>query len=157
MLCDLVTRHHCLFVDRVSDWQEAIRLSCRPLEENGFVDASYAQLIIDCVEHYGPYIVIMPNVCLAHTQEHAGGVYKTGMAFLHLREPVVFQGPDGSHPVQLVFSLSACDPEKHLQNLVTLSDMLSIDGLAQALAQAACEEDLLRIQETYLDPLHRFS
>lgn len=151
MLRGLVQQHRCQFADRVSDWQEAIRLSCRPLEAGGFVAPSYAQQIIDCVNHYGPYIVIMPNVCLAHSQENAEGVYKTGMAFLHLREPVLFEGHNGPQPVQLIFALSACDPEKHLQNIVAVSELLSIDGMAEHLAAATCEADLLRLQETYLD------
>lgn len=156
MLRAFVESHHCLFADRVSDWREAIRLSCRPLEEDGSVEPSYAQLIIDCVERYGPYIIIMPNVCLAHSQENAEGVHKTGISFLHLQEPVLFQGSDGPQPVQLVFALSACDPEKHLQNVVALSDLLSIPGMAEKLAEAGCEADLLRLQETYLDCFHRF-
>lgn len=156
MLRALVECHHCLFADRVSDWREAIRLSCQPLEQDGSVDPSYAQLIIDCVEHYGPYIVIMPNVCLAHSQEHAEGVHKTAMAFLHLSEPVIFDSNEGPLPVQLIFALSACDPEKHLQNIVSLSDMLSIDGMPEKLAQATCEEDLLRLQADYLDSFQSF-
>lgn len=156
MLRTLVERHHCLFADRVSDWREAIRLSCRPLEQDGSVDPSYAQMIIDCVEHYGPYIVIMPNVCLAHSQEHAQGIHKTDMALLRLQEPVVFDSNEGPKPVQLIFSLSACNPEKHLQHLVTLGDLLSIDGMPEKLAEATCAQDLLHLQETYLDCFHQF-
>lgn len=156
MLRALVQQHRCQFAGRVSDWQEAIRLSCRPLEADGSVAPSYAQQIIDCVNRYGPYIVIMPNVCLAHSQESAEGVYKTGMAFLHLEEPVLFQGHDGPQPVQLIFALCACDPEKHLQNIVALSELLSIDGMVDRLTEAACEADLLRIQETCLDGLSSF-
>lgn len=156
MLRTLVERHHCLFAHQVTDWREAIRLSCRPLEQDGSVEPSYAQMIIDCVEHYGPYIVIMPNICLAHSQEHAEGIHKTDMALLHLKEPVVFPSREGPKPVQLIFSLSASSPEKHLQRLVTLGDLLSIDHMPQKLAEARCSEDLLQLQETYLDHFHRF-
>ena len=70
MLRTMVEQHHCKFMDRVPNWQEAIRQSCGLLEADGCVDASYAELIIDCVRRYGPYIIIIPNVCLAHSQEH---------------------------------------------------------------------------------------
>lgn len=152
MLRHFVQDHHCLFVDRAADWQEAIRLSCRPLEEDGSVETSYADLIIDCVNRYGPYVVIMPNVCLAHSQEHAEGVNKTAISFLRIREPVVFTGGvEEPQPVQLIFALSACDPEQHLQNVIALSNLLSIEGMTDRLAAANCEDDLIRLQETYLD------
>lgn len=156
MLRSLVARNHCLFLPQASSWQEAIRLSCGPLEASGSVDSSYAQLIIDCVERYGPYIIIMPNVCLAHSQEHAQGIRKTDLAFLHLDQPVLFQGEEGPMPVQLIFALSACTPEQHLQTLVTLSDLLAIPGVPERLAQASCPQDLLAIQEEYLDRFQRF-
>ena len=152
MLRTIVEQHHCKFMDRVPNWQEAIRQSCGLLEADGCVDASYAELIIDCVRRYGPYIIIIPNVCLAHSQEHAGGVKKTGLSFLHLAEPVDFSLADGeSHPAQLIFALSAVNPEQHLQHVVALSDLLSIRGMPEHLAAATCEEDLLRLQERYLD------
>ena len=152
MLRSLVEKHHCKFMESVPDWQEAIRAGCRLLEADGCVDESYAELIIDCVHRYGPYIIIIPNVCLAHSQEHAGGVRKTGLSFLHLEKPVDFSLTEGeSHPAQLIFALSAVTPEQHLQHVVALSDLLSIRGMPEHLAAATCEADLLRLQERYLD------
>ena len=57
---------HYLFVDKVDTWEEAIRMSCKPLEKDGTIEPSYAELIIECVQKYGPYIVLFPNYAIPH-------------------------------------------------------------------------------------------
>ena len=71
MLREFVESKHYKFAREASSWQEAIRMSCESLEEDGVIDKNYAQDIIDCVTKYGPYIVIMPEVAMPHSQEGA--------------------------------------------------------------------------------------
>ena len=100
MLRDFVESRHYKFAQSASDWREAIRMSCESLEADGTVDETYKEEIIACLEKYGPYIVIMPNVALPHSQEGAKGVNKTAIGFMKLEEPISFEEGDSQKEAQ---------------------------------------------------------
>lgn len=151
MLKKFVDKKHYLFIDKVETWQEAVKLSCKPMEDDGTVDESYAQSIIDCITKYGPYIIIMPNVAMPHSQENAKGVNKTAISFMKVEEPVHFDLNDQDMDAQLFFTLASCDSEQHLENMRELSEMLMDEDLVKELTEATTPEDLLAIQKKYLD------
>ena len=82
MLKEFVEKKHCKFAQSAKDWRDAIRMSCEVLEADGTVEENYKEDIIRCVEEYGPYIVIMPDVAMPHSQECAKGVHKTAIALI---------------------------------------------------------------------------
>lgn len=152
MLREFVEKKHYLFAKEAKDWQEAIRMSCKSLEADGTVGTGYAQEIIDCVEKYGPYIVIMPKVAIPHSQEGGMAVYKTAIGFMRLEKPVSFDPEDPEKDAQLFFTLASCDPNQHLDNMMRFSEMMIKEDVVEALLGASGPEDLLAIQEKYLDP-----
>lgn len=151
MLREFVEQNHCKFVDRVDSWEEAIRLSCKNLEMDGTVEANYADDIIECVKKYGPYIVLMPNVAMPHSQEGASGVNKTAIGFMKVEEPVKFDSVDEEKDARLFFTLASCNSEQHLNNMKKLSEMLMNEELIEELLKAKTPEDLLVLQAKYLD------
>lgn len=150
MLREFVEKKHCKFAEEAKNWQDAIRMSCETLEADGTVEANYKEDIIACVEKYGPYIVIMPNVALPHSQEGAVGVNKTAISFMKLNKPVSFDSEDPEKDARLFFTLASCNPEQHLNNMMKLSDLLMNDDVVAALLEANTEADLLDIEEKYL-------
>lgn len=151
MLREFVENKHYKFAQEASDWQEAIRMSCESLEADGTVEANYKEDIIACVTKHGPYIVIMPNVAMPHSQEGAKGVNKTAIAFMKLEKPVSFEEGNPEKEAQLFFTLASCNPEQHLNNMMRLSEMLMNEDVVKALEKAQTPEDLLKIQKEYLD------
>ena len=151
MLREFVEKKHYLFAKEAKDWEDAIIMSCRSLESDGTVEPAYAHEIVECVRKYGPYIVLMPNVAMPHSQEGAAGVNKTAIGFMKLEKPVSFDPDDPEKDAQLFFTLASCDPDQHLNNMVRLSELLSNEEVVAELLKATCPEDLLKIQETYLD------
>lgn len=149
MLKEFVEAKHYKFAEEANDWQEAIRMSCESLEADGTVEKNYKEDIIACVEKYGPYIVIMPNVAMPHSQECAKGVNKTAIAFMKLNKPVSFDENDPEKEAQLFFTLASCNPEQHMDNMVRLSEMLMNEELVVELAKANTPEDLLALSKKY--------
>lgn len=149
MLKEFVEKKHYRFVDHIDTWEDAIRESCKSLEADGTVDPSYADLIIDCVKKYGPYIVIMPNVAMPHSTENADGVHKTAIGFMKVEDPVSFDDSDPDKKAQLFFTLAACDGTEHLKNMQNLVGLLSNEELVAELANAKSADDLLRLSEKY--------
>ena len=151
MLREFVEKKHYKFAAGAETWQEAVRMSCESLEADGTVNAQYAEEIIRCVEKYGPYIIIMPDVAMPHSQEGSANVNKTAIGFMKLEKPVSFDPGDPEKDATLFFTLAASDSDQHMANMVRLSEMLMTDGVAEALKAARIPEDLLTIQEKYLD------
>ena len=151
MLRQFVEKKHYKFAKEAKDWKEAIKMSCESLEEDGTIEGNYKEDIIACVEKYGPYIVIMPNVAMPHSQEGAQGVHKTSIGFMKLEKPVSFEEGNPEKDVQLFFTLASCDSEQHLINMSNLAELLSNEDVIKALMEANSSEDLLKIQEQYLD------
>lgn len=151
MLREFVEQKHYKFAAEAPDWKEAIRMSCESLEADGTIEANYKEDIVACVEKYGPYIVLMPNIAMPHSQEGAEGVHKTSIGFMKLDKPVSFDPEDPEKDAQLFFTLASCNPDQHLQNLMKLSKMLMNEDVVKALVKAKSPEDLLQIQEQYLD------
>ena len=151
MLREFVEKKHYKFAREAGDWREAIRMSCETLEADGTVEANYKEDIIACVEKYGPYIVIMPDVAMPHSQECAEGVHDTAIGFMKLEQPVSFDENDPEKDARLFFTLASCNPDQHLANMTKLSELLMNEDVVAALLEAGSPEDLLKIQEIYLD------
>jgi len=150
MLKEFVEKKHCKFAEEAKTWQDAIRMSCEPLEADGTIEANYKEDIIACVEKYGPYIVIIPDVAIPHSQEGATGVNKTAISFMKLNKSVSFDPEDREKDARLFFTIASCNPDQHLNNMMKLSDMLSNEELVAALLEANTEADLLEIDKRYL-------
>ena len=151
MLREFVELKHYKFAEEAADWREAIRMSCESLEADGTVEGNYKEDIIECVEKYGPYIVIMPEVAMPHSQEGARGVHKTAIAFMKLEKPVSFDPEDPDKDARLFFTLASCNPDQHLQNMTKLSELLMNETVVQKLLEAKTPEDLIAIQENYIE------
>lgn len=151
MLRDLVEKKHYKFAKNAKNWQEAIRMSCESLEADGTVEPNYKEEIIKFVGGHGPYIVIMPNVAMPHSQENVEGVNRTDMAFMKLDEPVSFEEGNPDMDVQLFFTLASNDHSQHLDNMHKVVELLMNEGIIPALIEAQSPEDLIKIQETMLD------
>lgn len=145
MLREFVEKKHYKFAESAPSWQEAIRMSCEPLVADGTVEKEYAEDIIECITKYGPYIVIMPNIAMPHSQEYAEGVHKTAISFMKLEKPVSFEEGNPELDAKLFFTLASCDSEQHLSNMQRLSNLMMNEEAIAALLEAKTEEDLLAI------------
>lgn len=148
MLKEFVESNHYKFAEEASDWEEAVRMSCESLEADGTVETNYKEDIIECIKKYGPYIVIMPQVAMPHSQECAKGVHKTAIAFMKLKKPVSFEPGNPEMDASLFFTLASCNPDQHLENMTKLSELLMNEKAVAALLEAETPEDLIKIQET---------
>lgn len=147
VLQDIVEKKHYRFVDEEMTWQEGVRQSCLSLVEDGSVDADYYKQIVACVEKYGPYVVFDHYVAMPHSQENAEGVHKTAIGFMVNKQIVDFGEDDGEKKVaKLFFTLAACDPDEHMNNIEQLMQIFMNEPLLDALMEAETPEDILKAE-----------
>ncbi|MBQ1323353.1 MAG: PTS sugar transporter subunit IIA [Erysipelotrichaceae bacterium] len=151
LLKDIVEANHYSFVDSFDSWQDSIYGAAQPMVADGTLDNQYLDKIIENVNTYGPYFIIMPDVAMPHSTLGGTGVYKTAIGFCKVKEPVVFDPNDETKNARLFFTLAAVDNEQHLQNMVQLSEMLVKEGIVEDLLAAETKEDLLDIDKKYSD------
>ncbi|MEY7268778.1 PTS sugar transporter subunit IIA [Citrobacter koseri] len=106
------------FHERCDTWQEAIKLACLPLEEQGVITTEYAQAIIRETEQHGPWYILSPEFALPHARPEEGvASTRTHLSLLSLKDAVHFQ----DHPnVRLVIVLAAADSTQHIERIQQL-------------------------------------
>lgn len=149
LLTQMLDAGHVNFRERCTGWQDAIRAGCEPLVATGTVDAGYADEIIACIEKYGPYIVIAPDIAMPHSQENAKGVHKTAISFMKVNEAVAFDADDREKDARLFFTLASQNHEQHLENMSMLATILDNEALIAGLLAAQDTSDLRAIAAKY--------
>lgn len=147
LLRELVEKNRISFQEKIDTWEEAIAASCQPLLEDGTIEQSYIEAIIQSVKKYGPYIVIAPDIAMPHAQEGASGVKDTAIAFMKVQEPVYFEKDNPDKRARLFFVLASVNHEAHLKNMEQLACMLLEQETVTALLEVKSAEDLLKLDD----------
>jgi PTS system ascorbate-specific IIA component len=149
LLAEIVEKGLFSFVDEVDTWEDAVRQSCKALENAGIVGEKYAEEIVKCVRENGPYIVLMPGIALPHSMENSPNAYGTAIGFTKINKSVSFDDNDPEKTASVFFTLAATDNELHLKNMRRLFKMLTDEALCADLLTVASKEDLLALDRKY--------
>ena len=136
---DLLKKKNVQIVESATDWKDAIRISVRPLEQQGYVESRYKEEIISNVESMGPYIVLAPYIALPHARPEQG-VKESQIAVTLLQNEVRFAGEE--KPVKLLIALAASDNNRHLDALMSISEILQNEDTVQKILNSKDKEEL---------------
>ncbi|MFD3157866.1 BglG family transcription antiterminator [Haloimpatiens sp. FM7330] len=134
MLKDILTVKDIELNVEVKDWKEAIIKAGNLLVDNDCVTYKYVESMVEAVEKYGPYIVIMPGIAFAHARP-SEEVKKPCMSLITLKEPVNFNSGD-KDPVSIVFAFGSVNKNSHLTALQDLANFLEKEENIQFLTNA---------------------
>ncbi len=127
----------------IKNKEEAITKSGLILYENGIVEKSYIQAMLDNLKENGTYIVIAPGIAMPHARPELGAK-KIGMSIITLKNPIVFGHPSND-PVRLVIGLSAVDSQTHLKALSELVDILEKEECVNSILAANSSKEVMEI------------
>lgn len=134
-----VPRHRIRLQEQAEDWQAAIRASAAPLLEDGCIAGEYVDAIFDSFAANGDYMIVVPEVVLAHARP-GSGARETALSLLTLRTPVPYT-PSPDKTISAVFTLAAADDEAHLDLMRGLAEVLVDDAtLATVLTSGDVDE-----------------
>ena len=128
-------------------WQDAVRMSAKPLLEYGYIEERYIDAMIYNIEENGPYVVLSPGFAVPHEGLEQGSV-KVGMNLIRLKTPVNFDA-DSFDPVEFVCCLSAVDHKTHLKAFFNLVNMLQNAEFKEKLRQCQTSEEVALTIERY--------
>ncbi|MDD3026765.1 MAG: PTS sugar transporter subunit IIA [Erysipelotrichaceae bacterium] len=118
----LFKKKNIYFVERVTDWEEAIRTAIEPLVRQGYCESRYIDGVFENTKKYGPYYVLCENLALIHAATNQGAL-ETQMAVTVLKEPVRFK-PDG-FDVRILIGLVASDAKSHVDIMRAIGEIFS--------------------------------
>jgi len=141
-LTQIIKEEHIQLREKVANWEESIQVAAAPLLQEGYFNDDYVKSMIKSVHDMGPYIVIAPEIAIAHARPN-DNVHKVGLSLLKLEEHINFS--DNSHYASLVFVLSAIDNEAHLEILKKLATILSDKETVASLILANSKSEIINI------------
>ena len=99
--------------------------------------------ILENVARFGPYIVFVPGVAIAHAGYEDGGK-ALAISAVRLQTPVAF-GHETNDPVKYVFCVSTTKKERHQEAMFRLMRLLSGPGVRRQMDAAASAEEFLKL------------
>lgn len=142
MSLEMLTEDKINVRECVASWEEAIKEASQPLVDQAYFSQSYVDAMIDSVYRHGPYIVIAPEIAIAHARPN-NNVNKVGVSLLKLNQHINFG--EKSHYASLVFVFSAVDTYSHLDILQSLARILGDVETVNHLIQSQNEAEILSI------------
>lgn len=142
MTLEILSSDKVQVLEQVESWREAINIAASPLQEQGYFQQAYIDDMIHSVEKLGPYIVIAPEIAIAHARP-SNNVKKIGLSLLKLNQHINFS--EEGHYASLVFVLSAIDNEGHLEVLRNLARTLGNQQTVNNLLNAQTSSEIINI------------
>ena len=142
MTLEIISSDKVQVLEQVESWREAINIAASPLQEQGYFQQAYIDDMIHSVEKLGPYIVIAPEIAIAHARPN-NNVKKIGLSLLKLNQHINFS--EEGHYASLIFVLSAIDNEGHLEVLRNLATTLGNQQTVKNLLKAQTSSEIINI------------
>ena len=127
-------------IDKVNNYEEAIKMSCDILEKNGVVESRYYDAIKAKIHEYGSYFCIAEGICMPHARPEDGAL-KEGVCVLKLNNSVDFEGK----LINVFFTLSAKDNESHIGLLRQIADVCMNKNKLNIIKNSKNKEEIMEV------------
>ena len=112
MITDFLNEKTIQLKVKAVDREDAIRKAAACLVEEKKIKQDYIEQMIEALHKFGPYIVVIPGIALAHA-EAGSTVMEECMSMMTLKEPIAF-GHESNDPVSVVIVIASNTKDKHL-------------------------------------------
>lgn len=127
-------------LDKVENYEEAIKLSCDMLQEKGAVENTYYDAIINKINEFGPYFCIAPKIAMPHARPEDGAI-ESDLCLIKLNNPVDLLGKE----VQLFMTLSAKDSTSHLELMQKVAGICMDENKLNQILNSKNEEEIMEV------------
>ena len=127
----------------VQDWKDAIRQAGKLLLNEEYISQEYIEECINNVIEHGPYIVIDPQIAIAHSSP-GPSVHTTSISLITTKDDVEF-GHEENDPVRIVIMFATTNSKNHLEILQKVVDVFSCPINKKRIIEAIDFEEVLDI------------
>ena len=86
---DIIPAEYIQIVDQADSWRDSIRLAAKPLLQAKKIEQKYIDRMIEVVEEFGTYMVILPETAFVHAGSN-DGINEESCSLLVMKEPLLF-------------------------------------------------------------------
>lgn len=122
-LLNLLSSEKVSFIDKIADFEEAMKFMTNKMIKRKSIEPSYLDSILSNVKNYGDYIVISEGIAIPHARNN-DNVHKTDIELLILKNPINIKDKE----VRLLFCFSSKDGYEHLEVLKDLYNLVNDDN-----------------------------
>ena len=138
ILKKMLNKNNVQFVNKVSDWKEAITKAGNILQKNGFIKQEYIEEMIKLIEKHGAYIIIEEGMAIPHAPI-SKNVLKTGISLLIVKEKVLFPNGKGAN---IFLSFATINKTEHLGILNDLFELITKYNFIEKISKITEYEEL---------------
>lgn len=147
MLNKMLTEDVIRIYESAENWQQAIKLACQPLLDNGAIEPSYVDAIFKCHHEIGPYYVIGPGIAMPHARPE-DGVNRLSLGLTVIKNGVNFDNEEND-PVKLLVTLAATDSDSHVIAIQQLMELFMNEEHIETICNASNVAEIRSIIEQY--------
>lgn len=147
MLSSTLTKEMILCDVEASSWRETVEIVGDLLVKSNKVKDDYTKSMIEIVEEFGPYMILVPEIAFFHGKP-GPNVYGPCLSMIVLKEPVYFSDFD-NQKITCALGFGATDNESHLKMLMTLSELLQDQEFVDAVTNNGNKERILELIKKY--------
>lgn len=122
MIKDILTKDVVLTGVYVNDWRNAVRTCGKLLADAHKITEQYIESMIETVEKFGPYMILLPGIAMFHGRPDEG-VNKICLSLVTFREEVSFK-EFGNEGIRAAFAFGATDENSHMEVLREMALLL---------------------------------
>lgn len=126
-----------------NSWREVVKMAGDLLKNEGYIDQSYTDSMIETIEELGPYMILLPKVAFFHGRP-SEAVKEVGLSLIVLNESVYFEEFENQE-IKAAFAFCAKDQDSHLEVLKEFSTLLQNEELIDLLTNNGSKEEILKI------------
>ena len=139
-LTDILPLENIKIEKYMNNWEQAVFEAGKILENNGYIKEQYIYEMIEKIKELGMYMLIGEGIILPHA-DIGENVIKTGISYLQLKTPVLFQNIEIKH----IFALASCDKKEHIKGLLELKENIDEKNLKEILEKCQTEKEIFKI------------
>lgn len=144
-IADLISKERIQKIKKVANWQEALQIVAKPLENEKIIESKYVERIINNYQQNVPHIVFGKEIAIPHAN-YEEAVNAVGMSMLIIEEGVTFSETQHVH---IVILLATPDKSSHLNAMLQLLDLSVTDDDVNQMIQESSANHILSILEKY--------
>lgn len=122
MIKDIISENAVQTEVEANSWRDAVQIVGTLLKEEGKIEDSFINSMIETVEELGPYMILLPGVAFFHGSPQSG-VNEVCLSFVTFKEDVIFTDFD-QQSIQCAFAFGAIDKDSHMQVLMQVAGLL---------------------------------
>jgi len=147
MIKEILTKDVILSDVSVSDWREAVRICGKLLLDVHKITGEYIESMIETVETFGPYMILLPGIALFHGRPDEG-VNEICLSLVTFREEIGFKEFD-NEGIRAAFAFGAIDEDSHMEVLREMALLLQDEIFIDLLKNRGTKKQIIDMIDRY--------